>query len=1180
LALEVTAVFRTLLLSLMALVLLQNAFAQEAKMDPRIAYAPDIVGVDRLFMIAVKAPPAAARIAVTVPPEVKLLDQTTLPTAADVRRYYFRSQEPGQDLRIVFAHPDGPLTVTLTVWSFDDLRTYRKLKDIQLPRRWPLGEALPALKEGQTLTTEAQKEAARKSGAGAEIWLKMSDDDIWAMQPDSTIPRWHWVNVQFGCPTHGQEIYEKRAYYPWLKDGSYPYKWKIECPVGHELYPSNDFGKDDYTSGPFPDDGVGGGYVAADGKHYGFIAELCQYYCHRMLGVAPPCAQAYVATGDIRYVHKALVALSRLAVEYAYLATMTQHRHRNRASQVERFGQGRFDEGPILGATGLTVYAIDQPGYQVSHAEAYDKIFDAIDQDPEIVPFLQRKGFAVKTGEDVRRFIEENLMANWMQGAMDGATNSNEPFHQWGLAKMAEMLNYPRGNEFFDWLYDGGGHMRIFVPNDYFRDGAPFESTGGYNGMHVVALGPIIDSIEHLKQLRPAVYPDEKYPSLSKSLRYRNVFDFCMDTVIIDRTFPLIGDSGGPPKYGKLSEITYHDASDAAFEHAYRLFKDPKFAWALTHKRAWRPSLDFPYTRAEVEKEAAKWPDDWNDASSLHDGYGIAILRDGREDDKRALWMMYGRARGHIQDNIMDIGLASHQGVILQHMGYPRNWGYWEHSWSSHNVVRQFPYLNLTAQAQFLADAGIAQVCEARAQAHNEYNNDGTKAEEPADYWQRRMLALVNVSLDQFYCVDLYRISGGKDHWWAFHCQEGEFGTEGLQLAQQQGGTLAGPDVPYGDPKWLKEHGASFGGYGWSGLNFAFPHLYNVEKAKSDGGWSANWKLKTGEGLQFRLNMVSSPGMEVNVADGTSPAGGKPYEMKWLMLHQQAEEPAKSQVLTLMESYLNTPAVQSVEKLAVSGADEAGFAPAGCVVKLADRTDYLMASADPAVVRTAGTDLKFAGRFGLYAERDGRPVAISLVGGTEISKGQFGIKIDQPEFRGKIVKVNRQQQTITVSPAPPVVEAIVGQHVFLTNDKRRLAYKVLSAKPVPQGVELTLNMDCRIGTGQATGAADFKVLTGTPFTLHRYDYYEGARVINARGDAEYRINEVRSGSTVMIDGKVHPEATAAKLAEQFPQGSWFEVYDYGVGDEVVWPYAVSVKLTGPGIYQVKSPVPVVLNLPK
>jgi exo-beta-1,3-glucanase (GH17 family) len=78
---------------------------------------------------------------------------------------------------------------------------------------------------------------------------------------------------------------------------------------------------------------------------------------------------------------------------------------------------------------------------------------------------------------------------------------------------------------------------------------------------------------------------------------------------------------------------------------------------------------------------------------------------------------------------------------------------------------------------------------------------------------------------------------------------------------------------------------------------------------------------------------------------------------------------------------------------------------------------------------------------------------------------------------------------------------------------------------------------------------------------------------------EYKVNEVRSQKAAYIDKVASPEAKAEVLAKQFPKGSWFEVYDYGVGDEVIWPYAISVTRTGSGVYQVKSPVPVTLNLP-
>ena len=1171
--------------SLAALLLLAATVACAAaagKPDPRIVYAPDVVGVDRLFLVVLKAPADAPDVAVTLPDGVAMLDHTRPPAKDDTRRFYFRASKPAKAAEIRFALPGGDVVVPVEVWSFEDLRQYRMLKGVQLPRRWPLGKPLPELKEKQTLTTEVEKAALKGKPGGAPQWLNRSDEEIWAMQPDSTIPRWHWVNIQFGCPVHGTEIYKKKAYYPWIKDATPPWSWKIKCPVGGETYPSNDISKGDFTSGAFPDDGIGGGFVK-DGKHYGFLAELAQFYDHQALRVAPDCAQGYLATGDVRYVHKALVAMSRIAVEHAYLATMTQHRHRNNVGQVDRLGQGRFDEGPCLAHAGLTVYPIDQPSYQAGYAEAYDRIWPAIEQDPEIIPFLRGKGFDIKTHEDVRRFLEENLFATWMQAAMDGATHSNEPYHQWGLAKMAEMLNYKAGTDFMDWLYDGEGRMRVFATNAFFRDGAPYESTGGYNGMHVVAFGPIVDAVEHLRALRPDVYTEERYPALSKSRRYRSVFDFDMETVTIDRSYPYIGDTGSWPAYAPLQQkITWQGGGAGAYEHAYRLFRDPKYAWALAGSPGWTPSEGFPFTREQVEREAAKQPANWNDRSALHDGYGIAILRGGQGDNKRAFWMRYGCARGHMQDDMLDIGLQGFQGILLSHMGYPRNWGYWEYSWTSHHLARQIPFQNMTAQAQTLADAGPVHLAEVRAQAYSNRVDAGEGYILPPDDWQRRMIALVDVGPEQFYCVDFYRISGGKEHWWAFHAQEGDFTTQGLSLAKQETGTLAGPNVPYGNAGWLKANGCGYGGYGWSGPMFGLAHLYNVLSAGADstlGPWSADWALKSGNGLHLRLHVAESSGAEVKICDGTSPAGGKPYEMKWIMLHNKAEAPARTQVLSILEPYKGAPLIQEVRRLALSGADEAGFAAGGCVLRLAGRTDTVLASADPAVARTAEGGIRFAGRFGLYSERDGRPASMVLVGGTELSKGPFGIRMTQPEFHGKVTKTDRATETITVSPAPPVPAAMVGARIFLTSAVRRSAYKVLEAKAVPGGVQLRLDTDSRIGTGRVTGVEDLRVKTNTPFPLQSYRYYHGARRVNAARTAEYRIVEARHGKAAILDAVAHPEAKAAKLAPEFPNDTWFDIYDYGVGDEVVWPYAVSVTETSPNTYRVTAPAPVEVSLP-
>jgi len=203
-----------------------------------------------------------------------------------------------------------------------------------------------------------------------------------------------------------------------------------------------------------------------------------------------------------------------------------------------------------------------------------------------------------------------------------------------------------------------------------------------------------------------------------------------------------------------------------------------------------------------------------------------------------------------------------------------------------------------------------------------------------------------------------------------------------------------------------------------------------------------------------------------------------------------------------------------------------------------------------------------------------------LVGGTALFKGQYGIRLDSPEFRGKLVKLDPEAPSVTVWPAPPSAAAMVGAYVFITNPVRRVAYKVLEAKPVAEGVELRLNMDPRIGTGQVSGVADFRVKTPTPFALQSYRYYHGARLVNKQRTAEYRIVEARNGTAAIIDAAAHPEAKAGKLAGEFANGDWFDIYDFGVGDEVVWPYSVSVVRTAPGVYQVTAPVKVELHLPE
>ncbi|MDP6507236.1 MAG: hypothetical protein QF886_26650, partial [Planctomycetota bacterium] len=223
-------------------------------------------------------------------------------------------------------------------------------------------------------------------------------------------------------------------------------------------------------------------------------------------------------------------------------------------------------------------------------------------------------------------------------------------------------------------------------------------------------------------------------------------------------------------------------------------------------------------------------------------------------------------------------------------------------------------------------------------------------------------------------------------------------------------------------------------------------------------------------------------------------------------------------------------------------------------------TDTIFASANGEVKRVAVGGFEFAGRFGLYSEKNGVPINVVLVGGTQLTRNGHGITMDQAEYRAKIIKVDREAEIITVSAPPPNLGAMVGNTIFITSPVRRIAYKVLEAKAVKGGAELRLEFDSRIGTGKVTGHGDHRIATSTPFALRGYRYYHGARLVNAARTAEYRLNGIHG--QVFIDGAEHPDAKSGKLKAEFPLDTWFDVYDYGIGDEIVWPLATSVTRAG------------------
>ncbi|MEI6500088.1 MAG: hypothetical protein WCP21_03570, partial [Armatimonadota bacterium] len=244
---------------------------------------------------------------------------------------------------------------------------------------------------------------AAVGNAPAERWVSKPDKWFWDTMPSTKIMRCTTVgNDNFrtpktGCPIHGDRIYEIQPFYPWIVDvEDAPHK--LKCPVGGETYPSNDYATGDTNTGPYFDDG--NGYTDPTGRDYYFISLYSHYAYNTMLQPSiKSFGNAYLATGDKRYAHKAAVCLLKEAFEYP---NSTDRKDR---TYVSGYGPG----------SGMITDLVWSGGALITSATCYDEICEAFDGDSELVAFAQKYIPEIRTTDDVKVYIEDHLFRPGIQ---------------------------------------------------------------------------------------------------------------------------------------------------------------------------------------------------------------------------------------------------------------------------------------------------------------------------------------------------------------------------------------------------------------------------------------------------------------------------------------------------------------------------------------------------------------------------------------------------------------------------------------------------------------------------------------------------------------------------------------------------------------------------------------------
>jgi hypothetical protein len=1026
--------------------------------------------------------------------------------------------------------------------------------------------AAPAVagpKTKRTLYTEAKVQKAREKVANLEwarkqvetleenarFFTQMSDEELWNYVPPGD--QFRALNVNFGadCPIHGAEIHRAGGHYPWIMSRDKPFK--LECPVGHEVYPTNDFqpwwtsNKPRVTpenSSPhekYVDEGAG--WVSENGTRYWFVPHYVfwQRWKRDILPGIQTLAQAYLLTGKPIYGHKCAVMLARISEQYPDMDIQKQ----------------TYWGGSPATAVGKLQDRIWETDTVTNLATAYDAIFPATapDADPDLQSFLKTKQIP-----DLRTAIEQNILQVMAQGIFDNIIKGNMGMHQRAMANLALVLDNDdpaKGHttrEMVEWILKStpgkliAGETDELFYNGFYRDGHGSESSPFYSSLWNRDFYDVAKSLEPLGV------------NLFAQPKMKKLADILLDMTVADNFTPAIGDSGSVRGAGKLWNAN-------VFKEAWRRYHDPRYAVVLAQmgvqdRDLWSDPLE-DEIKAAVERYRKEHGTDKLLFSSRNlGGFGVAILERGRDETKRAVSLYYGSAsggHGHA-DRLTTEAWFFGKPFLTEH-GYPAHWlpkyKLWTGNTISHYAVvvdRQGQTSSLGGRLEYLAESPTAQVMEASSE--KSYGNTTTL--------YRHTTAMVDLSPTRSYLFDVWRVKGGGQHDWSFHgIPFANFSSPQIDWSPvQKTGTLAGENVAFG-AKDAPEP------------NSGFQYLFNVQRGRPSGGFTSEWK-STKDDTALRMTLLNPPALVIAADCEPELAPYNPREMKYLIARNVGPAGGKSleSVFTaVIEPVKGESRVRAVEALQPT-VPAPGFAGARVTTVDDDgtaHTDYVLSGMGSTHTVRLPNDLAFAGRFAVAAEE-----RLFLVDGTLLQQGKW--RIEAKPLTAKISAVDPTKNEITLDKllTPRV---LLGKVITISNELHSTSYTILSAEN--RGGKTVLGFGDVlpvIARGQVakTDAAKGEVVTSTRLSgQSRVDggQFQGRWLTNTARSLYRRIRSFDiETSTFQLEGKLPSDA--------FPDDLFF-IVDFGVGDSVSVPSVQSVRRTAPGQYRIQTTVPITLSLP-
>jgi hypothetical protein len=589
-------------------------------------------------------------------------------------------------------------------------------------------------------------------------------------------------------------------------------------------------------------------------------------------------------------------------------------------------------------------------------------------------------------------------------------------------------------------------------------------------------------------------------------------------------------------------------------ERTYAAFEEKR--WLLFHARP------VPETREPLSAEFLCQLT----GCGLFGQKGLGILRQRTGPNAQALLLRFGPSLNHGHRDDLNINFFARDYELTYDLGYGLGSTHtqvgWAHQTTSHNLV----VVNERLQGEggggsggslhLFADLPGLKLIEASSESS--YAGQGVTL-------YRRTLALIG-NPSGGYALDLFRVKGGHQHDYLFHALADKAEVTGVSLGAEEPGSLAGTNLCWGgqqlndgdmaghpnQPYWNPPPG---NGYGF---------LIKPRRGQADGAWSAQWAVDATNGV--RLFMAAQPGTEAitALAPGIYP---KLPKARYVIARRKGPD-LESQFAAVIEPNGGNSRMRSVERLSVQGTPGDIPAVALKITRRDGATDLVYSSADTAV-RRAG-DFTFAGRF-VYAQlKDGKLLALSLVGAKQFEGLGWRVQPERGSWEGPISAVDYESSVIT-TPAPlPTDGSLSGQIILFANPRysRNTAYRIVRVEAARGQTRIYLDGTLLLGKGMVGAVKDAQTLT----SLIPHEY---ARTVNSRtGSGFFRGKRIRTdtGATAEIVSvrSGQPMLLTVQSTKGFHAGEVFHYDDVQPGDQFTIILTASLAQTAPGQYEFRG----------